>query len=217
MDLLNEAPAPSGLGAIPGSQRLGAPARTNSPLPSWPCRRAQAGGLLVCAAPSRQPLPESAPGCSGQAGPQAWDSKAQEEPGSEMQRALAGDRGLGLAPETSFSPGQWRHFPGADPGWRCPLHTRQLGDPGPGPAPRRGPLWAGWVSGQAEPLHHVCRLLCRLGRFGSRAEQCPHGPQERNGQWGDPRRRRPWNLRNREASHCASTCKVGAWVWPLNL
>ena len=108
----------------------------------------------VCAAPSRQPLPESAPGCSGQAGPQAWDSKAQEEPGSEMQRALAGDRGLGLAPEASFSPGQWRHFPGADPGWRCPLHTRQLGAPGPGPAPRRGPRWAGLVSGQAEPLHH---------------------------------------------------------------
>lgn len=50
MDLLNEAPAPSGLGAAPGSQRLGAPARTNSPLPSWPCRRAQAGGLLACAA-----------------------------------------------------------------------------------------------------------------------------------------------------------------------
>lgn len=85
MDLLNEALAPSGLGAIPGSQRLGAPARTNSPLPSWPCRRAQAGGLLVCAAPSRQPLPDLAPGCSGQEGPQAWDSKAQEEPGSEMQ------------------------------------------------------------------------------------------------------------------------------------
>lgn len=80
--------------------------------------------------------------------------RPRRKPGSEMQRALAGDRGLGLAPEASFSPGLWRHFPGAGPGWRCPLHTRQLGAPGPGPAPRRGPLWVGWVSGQAEPLHH---------------------------------------------------------------
>ena len=158
-----------------------------------------------------QTQPQDAP---GRRGLRPGIPRPRRKPGSEMQRALAGDRGLGLAPEASFSPGQWRHFPGADPGWRCPLHTRQLGAPGPGPAPRRGPLWAGWVSGQAEPLHHG---PCCVAWFGSRAEQCPHGPQERNGQWGDPRRRRPWNLRNREASHCASTCKVGAWVWPLNL
>lgn len=185
---------------------MGAPVRAHFPLPSWPCRGAQGRDRGARAAMSVQPLRGSGPRRSEQARPRVWGYKAQE--GASLRNAEThcwGRKGLGLAPKPPSSPGQGWYLSEADPGGRCPCTHRSSGTPSPG-----------WVSGQRRALNS-CPLLCPLGSFGSRAQQCPHThPGRGQLSWavGDPRGRRPCNPRNREACHRPCTCKVGARVWP---
>ena len=145
-------------------------------------------------------------GRSGRAWPRVRVSEAREEPSvRKAGRGLAGDRMarvLPLRPPPS---------PEADPGGGVPPCThRSWEPPGPGAAPRRSPLWAGWVSGQGRALN-LPSLPWPLKMFGRRGKQRPpRTPREGATVMdsGGPRGKTSCSLSNGEACDRPRTCQV---------